>query len=440
MSMDRIRKQDAGSILRAVMCAFTAAFLIAALFAPDLSEIFSGLKRICLLPAQLTKDYFKPEIGSISGSMLNYFLVGAVCCALMFLPGAKVTGGTVLAYFLTIGFCSYGMTILNIIPLMLGVAVYCLIKRQSFGKNLNFFMFATAIAPIITQVLFYYPTVGEEPHLTLLGVVLALVIGVVTGCAMPALCAHSPGFHKGYDLYNAGPAAGFLCFIIFAILYKTAGVEAPAITATLGEGNRAFVNVFCIILFALCVVCGIAINGGVKGYGQLFMDSGYKSDFTAKYAPGLCVMNIGVYGLFILLYYNLVGATFTGTTMGAVFCMLCCCCNGATPWNVFPIMIGYVIMGLLNRAGITAFAVNAQAIVVGLCFASGLAPITGEYGVLAGIIGGMIHYCLVTSVPIIHGGFNLYNGGFTAGIVCFLYVPILEHYFKSRSQRKALRR
>ena len=57
-------------------------------------------------------------------------------------------------------------------------------------------------------------------------------------------------------------------------------------------------------------------------------------------------------------------------------------------------------------------------------------------GILAGIVGGILHYCLVTSVPAIHGGFNLYNGGFTAGIVCFLYVPILEHYFKSKKQRR----
>ena len=433
--METIRKMEAGRLLRAVMCAFTAAFLIAALLAPDLPQMFSGLGRICTLPAQLTKDYFKPELGSISGTMLNYFLVGAVCCALMFLPGAKVTGGTVLGYILTLGFCSYGMNILNILPLMFGVAVYSLIRKQPFGKNLNFFMFTTAVGPLITEVLFRYPSAVETHGVTLLGILLALVIGVVFGCAMPALCAQSPGFHKGYDLYNAGPAAGFLCFLVYAVLYKVAGVEAPAIGADLGEGSAAFVNIFCIALFALCLILGVALNG-MKDYGRLFLDSGYKSDFTVKYSVGANIMNIGVYGLFIVLYYNLIGAKFTGPTMGAIFCMLCCCCNGATPLNVFPIMVGYVVMGLLNRVGVTAFAINAQAIVVGLCFASGLAPISGEYGLVAGIVAGMLHYCLVTSVPAIHGGFNLYNGGFTAGIVCFVYVPVLEHFFKSKSQRK----
>jgi len=94
MSFKTKRVMDNGKLLRAVMCAFTLAFLIGAFFAPDVKEMLPGLRRICLMPAQLTKDYFKLEIGSVSGSMLNYFLVGAVCCGLMFLPEAKVNGGT----------------------------------------------------------------------------------------------------------------------------------------------------------------------------------------------------------------------------------------------------------------------------------------------------------------------------------------------------------
>ena len=147
MNRIQLRNLQGGRLLRAVMCAFTAAFLLAGLLAPDLPEMLSGLRRICLLPAQLTRDYFKPELGSVSGAMLNCFLVGSVCCALMFLPQARVNGGTVLGYFLTVGFCLYGMNILNILPPMLGVALYSALRRQRPGQNLNFFMFSTAISP-----------------------------------------------------------------------------------------------------------------------------------------------------------------------------------------------------------------------------------------------------------------------------------------------------
>lgn len=431
MNFDRLRKKDTSWLLRAFLCAFTLAFYIGAVLAPDLPEIFSGFWRILTKPSLLTKDYFLLELGSVSGSMLNYAVVGTMLCAMTFLPGATVTGTTVAAYFLTLGFCSYGMNALNVLPFFLGVFVYSRIRRMPFAKNINFAMFCTALAPLVSEVLFRYPDV-EVHGITLLGVALALLIGIVVGCVMPVLCAHSPNFHKGYDLYNAGPAAGFLCFMLFAIMYKTLGIQAPEIKATLGTGERMFVNVFCCVCFVLCIAFGFMLNGGFKGYEKVIRDSGFKVDFSSKYSAGLCIMNLGFYGLFIVAYYNLVGATFTGATFGAIFCMLSFGAAGSTPWNVLPIMIGYVI-----AAQFGAFAINNQAIVVGLCFASGLAPVSGCYGIVAGIVAGILHYCIVTSVPAIHGGFNLYNGGFTAGLVCFVLIPVLETYFKSKEQRRA---
>lgn len=432
--MKTARATHPARLLKLTFCAFTLAFFIAALIAPDRADMLPGLARILTGQAQLTKDYFKPELGGLSASMLNTALLAAICTGLAFLPGAQVNGVTALAWFLTVGFGTYGMNPLNMLPLVLGVGAYSLIRREPFSKNVHFAMFATGISPIITQVLLYYPSVEAGPRITPLGVILACVVSLIIGCAMPALCAHSPAFHKGHNLYNAGPAAGFLCFLIFAALYKTAGVEAPAIAADLGEGHPLFVNLFCGICFVLCLAAGLILNGGVGDYGRLLKDSGYRSDFTQKYSAGSVLMNLGVYGLFILLYYNLIGAAFTGPTMGAVFCMVCCFAMGATPRNVLPIMVGYGLMGLLYRLGLVAFPVNGQALVVGLCYASGLAPVAGEFGPIAGIAAAMLHYILVTSVPAIHGGFNLYNGGFTAGIVCFIVVPVLEHYFKRRTQ------
>ena len=431
MSIEKLRKQSSSTILRIVLSAFTAAFLIGALCAPDRTDMLGGLWRIITRPSLLTKDYFFVEIGSVSGAFLNVALVGAVCCLMMYLPGAVVGGGTVAAYMLTVGFSFFGINILNILPIILGTAVYSLLKRQSFAKNINFAMFSTALAPLASEMLFRYPGT-ELRSVTLLGAVLALVIGVVVGVCMPALCAHAQFFHKGYDLYNAGPAAGFLCFMIFATLYKTLGVEAPAIAATLGEGSPVLCNVFALVCFVLCIAFGLALNGGFKGYGKLLLDPGHKVDFAAKHGIGPCVINFGVYGLFILAYYNLIGAKFTVPTFGVVWCMLAFCAAGATPLNVLPIMVGYFLGSLFG-----VNALNAQAIVVGLCFASGLAPVSGKYGPIAGVVAGLMHYCLVTSVPAIHGGFNLYNGGFTSGIVAFVLVPVLEHFFKTFEERRA---
>lgn len=431
MSVEKLRKQSDGAILRYLLSAFTIAFLIGAICAPDRGEMLRGLWRIITKPSLLTKDYFFLEIGSISGAFLNAALVGAVCCLMMYLPGAAVGSGTVAAYMLTVGFCFFGINVLNIWPFLLGTLVYSLLKKQPFAKSINFAMFSTALAPLVSEVLFRYPST-EVHNITFLGVALAIVIGVVVGVAMPALCAQSQAFHKGYDLYNAGPAAGFLCVLIYAIMYKALGIEAPAIAATLGEGNHAFCNSFAIACFALCLIFGLILNGGLKGYKGLILDSGYRADFVSKHGIGATVLNFGVYGLFIVAYYNLIGAKFTGPTFGVIWCMLAFCAGGSTPLNVLPIMVGYFIGSLFG-----ASALNAQAIVVGLCFASGLAPVSGQYGPIAGVIAGLLHYCLVTSVPAFHGGFNLYNGGFTSGLIAFVLVPMIGQFFKSRDERMA---
>ena len=87
--------------------------------------------------------------------------------------------------------------------------------------------------------------------------------------------------------------------------------------------------------------------------------------------------------------------------------------------------------------GTFATAINAQAIVVGLCFANGLSPITSKYGWFWGMVSAVMHFLLVTSVPNMHGGFCLYNGGFTAAVICVLLVPVLEKCVKTKAEKAA---
>ena len=155
------------------------------------------------------------------------------------------------------------------------------------------------------------------------------------------------------------------------------------------------------------------------------------------------LMNVGIYGLFILAYYNAIGATFNSVTFGIIFCMLCACNSGSHPGNVWPIMLGYVVgstvFGWLSAlaGGSYAMTINAQAICIGLCFANGLSPISSKYGWFWGMVAAIMHFLLVTSVPNMHGGFCLYNGGFTAAVICVILVPVLEKFCKTKVEAKA---
>lgn len=251
--------------------------------------------------------------------------------------------------------------------------------------------------------------------------------------------------HKGYDLYNAAVPIGLTAFFLRALLYK---VFTPAPPAAEGVGLAdSFVPVslsFCFVVFGLAIVCGLLLGGG-QNYGKLLRDPGYNVDYGTKYDPGAAILNFGVYGLFIVVYYLLVGAKWNAATLGCVFCMVCCCFKGSHPVNVWPIMVGYAAASFLARlvCGLTgaefSMALSAQAIVIGLCFANGLSPVAGTYGWLAGVVFGMLHYALVTCVPLLHGSFCLYNGGFTAAFCCFLFVPVLEHFFKTKQERNRLK-
>jgi hypothetical protein len=108
-------------------------------------------------------------------------------------------------------------------------------------------------------------------------------------------------------------------------------------------------------------------------------------------------------------------------------------------------MAGYVassfLFGWISQllGGNFTNTINSQAIVIGLCYANGLSPISDKYGWRYGFLAAVMHYLLVTLVPSLHGGFCLYNGGFTAALICIILVPSLERFSRTTSERKLAR-
>ena len=57
---------------------------------------------------------------------------------------------------------------------------------------------------------------------------------------------------------------------------------------------------------------------------------------------------------------------------------------------------------------------------------TGLAPIAGQFGWRWGMAAGFVHMAIVQHTSILHGGMNLYNNGFAAGLTCILVIPVIE--------------
>ncbi len=442
--MKKIKNLSEGSFLTLLFGFLTACFLIAAVCMPDRNTVFWGLWQILSNPVKISTNFF--SLGGYAATFLNMGLVGLIGLMLFVVFKGTPNNVSTLAWLLTVGFGSWGIHIINVLPTVLGVVVYGLVKKEKLGTLCNAMLFSTGIAPLITDLLLRYPNV-ETVGYNWVGAVLALAVGLVIGFFLPAGLAHSPKVHKGFDLYSAALPIGMMAFLLNATLFKTLGLDVNVLSTSgsMSVESQATVNIFCCAVFGLCVVFALLLGCRPKDYWRLLSDPELVTNFSSTYGNATFLMNLGVYGLFILGYYNLIGAPFNGVTFGIIFCMLACCNSGSHPGNVWPIMLGYAaasaVCGWIAPlvGGNFTLAINAQAICVGLCYANGLSPIADKYGWRYGFLAAVLHYLLVTSVPSLHGGFCLYNGGFTAALICLILVPELERFFRTKEERRALK-
>ena len=440
--MKKLNSVSNSKFLKAVFAAISFAFLVAALLMPDRANMLSGLYAIMTQPAKVSTNYF--ALGGYAATFLNTALVSFVCLGIFCLPQSGPNQKTVLAYLLVLGFTTWGINLLNIIPSFLGVLLYCWIKKVAPGTQVNAMFFSTGAAPLITDLFIRYPyqeVVGFTWH----GVLLGTVVGMMIGISMPAGIAHSGKVHKDFDLYSAALPLGLISFMLQAVFYNAMGLSIPKAPGpeTLQVASPMIINSLCLVLFGAAILCGsLLFEGSWKGYGTLLKGDNHKEDFLQKYGPGPVLLNLGFVGLTILAYYNLIGVPLNGITFGCILCVVSCSACGSTPVTILPIMLGYAVgslgLGWISGAlgGDFRDVIYAQPIAVGLCFATGMSPICGHYGPMAGFGAAMLHLCMVTVLPSLHGGFCLYNGGFTAALVCLIVVPQLEQFCRTREERR----
>ena len=431
-------------------------FSLALLTAAGAGAIYTGTGRTLLAdflriltsPGPLITDYF--GVGSLAATFLNAGLCGLAMWAFMtLLPGPSHVN-TFAGYFLVIAHAFYGLNFLNMWPCFLAPFLYMRIRHLDYNENLHVCMFCTCFSPFVSELLFRYAQDGWAPgtvSLTGTGVTLTVIFILVVAFVAPAILPGTKAWHKGYNLYNGGLAFGMLGFFLFNLLYRTMGFSAPAaitfdnpIYEEFERSYRTFGCMFFLLLFAGCVGAGFLLNDrSFRGLSRLFTDTGYESNFASKYGMPLCLINVGIYGTLFLVYVSLVdlftlGAGFTGPTFGVIFASLTFTAMGQHPRNVWPIYAGYLLLflfsGLYNAlvGGDATWTLSTQAYINSVAFATGLCPLVGRYGVVPGIIAGMLCASLAPATAALHGGLMLYNGGFTAGITTLILLPILEHY------------
>ncbi len=454
-----VTTNDNSFYIKAICLFFSLSFLIAsplaALYLDSFGETIPAFHTILTSPCPLVTDYF--QLGNLAAAFFNAGLCGLACTLLMWRTECR--SSMLSGFFLVVAHCFYGLNFLNMWPPMIGILFFCRISKIDFRSNLDMAMLSTAFGPFISEMLFRYP-LGEHfrvgvTDVTIIGVVYVVIFSLFLGFAIPATLPGALKMHRGYNLYNGGLAFGLLGLFIYSFMYKTMGVEVPSAYTVANPVYDShlrnywdFTTVYFILVFGLCFLAGWLLNGKtLKGYRTLLKDTGHRADFFESYGPAKVLLNIGIYGFFMLAYFSLVihfteGAGVTGATMGVTLASLTFCSQGQHPKNVWPILTGYVLLSLLvtvirTTAGLEIpWTLSTQGYINGAAFATGLCPIAGRFGKRFGVIAGFMCAVMCTSTSAIHGGFVLYNGGLTAGITALILVPCLDYYFYMRKMNE----
>lgn len=447
--------KDSNLIIKVYMQFLSVYFLIFALiafFITNEQDFIGKYLNILLSPSKLVTDYF--ALGGLSCTLFNAGICGLFTNFIIYVSKTRPNATTFAGYLLVVAHCFYGLNIINMIPSILGVILYCAVKKSAFSENVHIALFSTAIGPFMSDFLFRYFYFVSGVQAVVMGVIFSLALGIIVGFLLPAILPGTTKMHRGFNMYKAGLALGIFGIFVHSFFYTSLGFNTPSVITidnpeyyAMPFAYREFMNAFFLILFGATLLVGFVLNGkSFKGYKRLIHSTGYGTDFFDKFKMPLCLINFAIYGFCIILYLNLImllpeifnflpkGVGFTGATVGVVFAALTFSADGQQPRTVAPIVLGYALLSVIviifslcfNKA--VPWTLSTQCYINGLAFATGLCPFAGKYGWKVGVVAGFLSAVICASTASMHGGFVLYNGGFTAGLTALVLLPILDFY------------
>ncbi|NLB72147.1 MAG: DUF1576 domain-containing protein [Chloroflexi bacterium] len=159
------------------------------------------------------------------------------------------------------------------------------------------------------------------------------------------------------------------------------------------------------------------------------------SDFVAVGGFGATLLNVALVLLFELIVIHLAKATITGTALAALLTTAGFAFFGTNLFNSLPIVLGVMIYSRIGKIPMRTLLLQAfMGTAIGplisyLAYGIGLEVVLGlPLAFLIGLFIGMIIPPLSASFLRFHQGYNLYNIGFTAGIIGLMAVAVLRLY------------
>ena len=395
----------------------SALLAAAGLIADGPAEALRGLGDIVTRPDLLITDYI--ETSGVGAAMLNAALVLAASALVLLLSRDAFNGYSVVALGLMTGFAFFGKNILTMWPFMLGSWLYSKLIRRPFADYAIVALLSTALSPLVS----YLALGGESPAL-----IPAVLAGILIGFVMPALCPYTYRIQNGMNLYNAGFAAGLLAMMIVPVLFASGRSPDTALHWSTGWDPWMLGLVLAFSLWSIVhglFLCRVPAKTVLGKYRELLGTTGRTPcDYLRMFGFAPTLVNMGVNGLFCLALLAVIGGDLNGPTAGGILTIIGFSAWGKHIRNMLPVMLGVVIGGLLLD-----FSLRDPALQTALLFVTTLAPVAGHFGWPFGVFAGFTHSALVlqTSDPV--AGLNLYNNGFSGGLIAIVIVPVAAAIF-----------
>ena len=399
-------------------------FIAAGLLVQPFNEILRGMLRLIAEPDFLITDYF--VIGGIGAAFLNAGLLSIISIWIIYKLNMEMSGHTITSVCLIFGFSLFGKNLLNIWAILFGVFLYAKYHKTSVSRYLYIGFYGTSLSPILTQIMQIW-------HVPLaIRLVLSLAVGSAIGFVLPPLATHVHYAHKGYSLYNVGFAAGIIATVVVSLM-RSFGVTTES-RLIWSSGNDLLFFVMLSILFG-GMMAGAVLLGGRKtlaSYREILKSYGLSgTDYIKENGGPAAVFNMGLNGLFAVVFVLAVGGDLNGPTIGSIFTIVGFSATGKHIRNIFPIMLGVCLGGITKN-----WNIYDPSAVLALLLSTTLAPIAGEFGWGAGILAGFLHSSVALNVGSVYGGMNLYNNGFAGGLVAIFLVPVIQSVRDRRARAR----
>ena len=376
-------------------------------------SILKGLEAIVMTEDALITDYVR--VAGPGAALVNSALVTAITLCVLYLSRDVLNGMTLVVVGLMSGFSLFGKNFVNIWPILLGSWLYAKYREEPFSSYANIGLMSTALSPVIS-----YIALDNGWGTPLSGALIGLAIGFI----VPPLSAYTYRIQNGMNLYNVGFACGLVAFICVPLM-GSLGAD-PTTYYRWAKGYNLLFLPMLTGLCALLIVAGLflckkPVWAAWAGYRWLLKTSGRApSDYLRMFGPAPVLINAGINGLIGTAFILAVGGDLNGPTVGGIFTIMGFSAFGKHALNILPPMAGVALGGLVMH-----WSLENSAVQLACLFCTTLAPISGYFGWPYGVLAGFLHASVVlyTSTPV--AGMNLYNNGFSGGLVAIVLYPCI---------------